>query len=777
MEPRPVASEDGRRGPGDDAAPEAESLSHAAMLDAVVTTALNLGAQGTPVFPCDARNKRPLVDNGFKAATTDRSIVATWWKRWPAAMIGVPTGRSSGVFVLDVDRDVNKGLDGFVTLAALEAAHRPLPETRTQRTPRGGEHRLFSWPGVAVSNSASKLGPGLDVRGDGGYFIVAPSFNADGVRYEWIREVEPAPAPAWLFALMDQRPSSGPSSGTIASPTKGSRAAYAEAALAAERGTVAQAAVGQRNAALNRSASALGQLVGGGMLGHDTVETVLADAAAASRLVADDGEASVRRTIKSGLDAGMAQPRSIPASLLSTGRRPGRASEAARSGPSTFDRTEDGIALAFAEKHGQNLRYCHHAGRWYVWTGTHWQKEETRLAFNWARDVCRDINATADQKLSKASTVAAVERFAQADRAFAVTSTIWDPDPFLLGTPAGAVDLRTGILRPAKRTDFLTRQTAVAPHPGAEHPLWTRFLDEATLHDAGLQRFMQQVAGYCLTGDVREHALFFLCGPGGNGKTLFLNVLAGLMGDYATTAAMDTFTASSTDRHPTDLAMLQGARLVSASETEEGRAWAESRIKQMTGGEPIRARYMRQDYFQYRPQFKLVIVGNHKPVLRNVDEAARRRFNIIPFIHKPPEPDRQLEAKLKQEWLGILAWAIRGCIDWQENGLVRPAVVADATSAYFSEQDSLRLWEQECCETGGRSLSDTTAALFASWSAYAMENGEKPGTTKWFSQALARHGYEQVAETPGHRKKRGFLGIAVKTVDTSDQWQNRLEEH
>jgi putative DNA primase/helicase len=434
--------------------------------------------------------------------------------------------------------------------------------------------------------------------------------------------------------------------------------------------------------------------------------------------------------------------------------------------------TEDAIALAFVRERGGDLRFCHHAGKWYVWTGSRWHKEETRLAFDWARRTCREINAAGDAVLAKAATAAAVERFAQADRVVAVTSAVWDVDPFLLGTPGGTVELKTGVLRPARQADFITRQTAVAPSKGAT-PLWQRFLEEVTLGDAELQRFLRQVAGYCLTGDVREHALFFVYGPGGNGKSVFLNVLAGVMGDYATTAAMDTFTASATDRHPTDLAMLQGARLVSASETEEGRAWAESRIKQMTGGDAIRARFMRQDFFEYRPQFKLVIGGNHKPVLRNVDDAARRRFNIIPFVHKPKSPDRQLEEKLKAEWPGILAWAIEGAIDWQQNGLVRPAVVSDATNEYFSEQDSVRQWIEEACETGRRSLCETTASLFAGWTAYAHANGEQPGTTKWFSQALQRLGYEPVRDTPGQRKKRGFLGISLKTIDTTGQWQNR----
>lgn len=439
------------------------------------------------------------------------------------------------------------------------------------------------------------------------------------------------------------------------------------------------------------------------------------------------------------------------------------------------DQTEDAIALSFAEARRDNLRFCHHAAKWYVWTGSRWLKQETKLAFHWARETCRAMNAAGEASLARANTAAAVERFAQADPTLAVTSEIWDADPWLLGTPDGTIDLRTGRLQPARQSDYITKLTAVGPSRGGPCPLWMRFLADATSGDHDLQRFLQQVAGYCLTGDVREHALFFVYGPGGNGKSVFLNVLAGVMGDYATTAAMDTFTASAHDRHPTDLAMLQGARLVSASETEEGRAWAESRIKQMTGGDTIRARFMRQDFFEYRPQFKLMIVGNHKPVLRNVDDAARRRFNIVPFVHKPPRLDRELEEKLRPEWPAILAWAIEGARDWRENGLVRPAVVANATNEYFSEQDSVRQWVEECCDTGERSLSDTTANLFASWTAYALATGEQSGTAKWFSQAVSRQGFEAVRDTPGHRKKRGFVGIAVKRADTSSQWQNRME--
>jgi P4 family phage/plasmid primase-like protien len=431
-----------------------------------------------------------------------------------------------------------------------------------------------------------------------------------------------------------------------------------------------------------------------------------------------------------------------------------------------FSLTEDGIALAFTAAHQDQLRYDHTRGAWYQWTGKAWRQDETKLAFSWSRRICRQIASRSDIEaktfvtLCKAATAAAVERFAQSDPALAVTSAIWDRDTFMLGTPGGTVDLHTGEMRNPAPEDFITKLTSVAPAPTPDCPLWLAFLHDATAGDQGLIRFLRQWCGYCLTGDTREHALLFAHGPGGNGKGVLLNTVSRIMGDYARTASMETFTAAATDRHPTDLAMLRGARLVTASETEEGRAWAESRIKQMTGGDPIAARFMRQDFFEFVPQFKLTIIGNHKPVLRNVDDAARRRFNMAPFLFKPAVVDRELEQKLKAEWPAILRWMIEGCLDWLKNGLVRPAVVMDATAEYFSEQDTVQQWIAECCILSP-TQSDTMAALFKSWSDYALANGEKPGTTKWFSQTLARQGCEAVKSVIGERGKRGFKGICV----------------
>jgi putative DNA primase/helicase len=421
--------------------------------------------------------------------------------------------------------------------------------------------------------------------------------------------------------------------------------------------------------------------------------------------------------------------------------------------------TEDSAAVEFVELHCDDLRYCHSSGKWFRWNGVIWEKDDTGIAFQWAREHARKCAAELDEKkryiTSKTSFASGVERFAKGDPAVAVTIAYWDRDPWLLGTPGGTLDLKTGQLRPSLQDDGITKLISVSPSDDACCPRWLRFLAETTGEDGELIRFLKQWCGYALTGLTREHALVFVFGPGGNGKSVFLNLVAYILQNYATTAAMDTFTASQSDKHPTDLAMLRGARLVTASETEEGRAWAESRIKQMTGGDPITARFMRQDFFTFTPQFKLMIVGNHKPVLKNVDEAARRRFLIVPFERKPENPDRELEEKLKAEAPGILRWMIEGCLDWQANGLVKPPSVLAATEEYFSDQDLFAHWlAEECdCDPGNAEKSETSSRLFKSWKEYAVAAGNSPGSQQSFKDQMTRHGFRFYRG----RKAREFL--------------------
>ena len=235
---------------------------------------------------------------------------------------------------------------------------------------------------------------------------------------------------------------------------------------------------------------------------------------------------------------------------------------------------------------------------------------------------------------------------------------------------------------------------------------------------------------------------------------------------------MDTFIASNGDRHSTELAMLRGSRIVTASETEEGRQWAEARIKQLTGGDRITARFMRQDNFTFLPTFKLLIVGNHKPGLKNVDEAAKRRFNLVPFTNKPAVKDLQLEEKLKAEWPAILRWMIDGCLAWQRDGLAPPERVREATATYFAEQDILGEWLADRCivDQSNPHRQATTQELFASWTAYAKAANEPAGTERSLSQWLEREGFirkEKVPNLIGGRS-RGFTGIEVR-VDTAQR--------
>ena len=425
--------------------------------------------------------------------------------------------------------------------------------------------------------------------------------------------------------------------------------------------------------------------------------------------------------------------------------------------------TDEALALRFAELHVDDLRYVAAWGKWLTWDGTRWRIDDTLHAFSLSREICREASSQCNtphvaKKLASAQKVAVVERLAKADRRLAATVDQWDSDPWLLNTPGGTINLRTAEMRVHQPADYITRVTSVA-HEGY-CPNFLKFLVRVTDGRDDLQSFLRRVFGYALTGSTREHALFFMYGTGANGKSVLLDTVAGIFGDYHRTAPIETFTASSAERHPTDLAGLRGARLVTATETEEGRRWAEARIKALTGGDKIAARFMRQDFFEFVPAFKLVIAGNHKPGLRSVDEAIRRRFNLIPFtITIPPdERDPDLAEKLKAEWPGILQWMLDGCIEWQERGsLTPPQVVQDATANYLEGEDAIAAWIEESCDLDPQGY-ELSSELFQSWKIWTEQNGEYSGTARRFSQRLEDRGYVKQHTRVGKR----FIGLRLR---------------
>ena len=418
--------------------------------------------------------------------------------------------------------------------------------------------------------------------------------------------------------------------------------------------------------------------------------------------------------------------------------------------------TEDTLAQMFVNRHKDKLRYVSKWGQWLRYHDGRWKEEQTLLAFDLAREVCREINQQS-KPICSAKTIAAVERIAKAYRQLAATVDQWDTDPWLLNTPGGVIDLRTGARRPHSAEDYMTKITAVAPDASCSTPLWDAFLKKVTNNDEELIAYLARVMGYALTGITNEHALFFIHGPGRNGKGVFLNTTSRIVGEYHRAAPIETFTESKGDRHPTELAMLRGARLVTAAETEEGRCWAESRIKSLTGGDPIPARFMRQDFFEYVPQFKLIITGNHKPALRSVDEAISRRFNLIPFTVIIPENERDTELvdKLKDEWPGILQWMINGCVAWRNGGLVPPNAVTEATRGYLESENAFKLWLEDCCRPDAGEWTSVDV-LFTSWKQWCEAGNLYPLNKNRLSQKLVEAGF-----LPVRRDQRGFAGLTI----------------
>lgn len=467
--------------------------------------------------------------------------------------------------------------------------------------------------------------------------------------------------------------------------------------------------------------------------------------------------------VKKKVDAAQSKPNDQPGAVISF-------PAAMANGPQLPQYSDEALALRFADRHATNLRYVAEWDQWFFFDGRRWQEDKTLTNIRFAREVCRlaaaeCCNMPTGTKVGSSATVYAVQRLARADKRIAATVDQWDSDPFLLNTPDFLIDLRTGKPRERTSLDYCTKMTAVSP--GGHCPVWLQFLAKIFAANEELIEYVQRLAGYALTGSTEEHALFFCYGTGANGKSTMLNALAGVIGDYSAVASLDTFTASHNDRHPTELAVLRGARMVTASETEEGRRWAEARIKAITGGDPITARRMRRDPFTFKPQLKLVMAGNHKPGLGSVDEAIRRRFHLIPFEFTVPEKERDpgLAEKLHAEWPGILAWMIQGCLKWRSQKLNAPAAVTQATDTYLESEDALGQWLEEFSEKGAQ-FWEASSALYASWKSWA----DKAGKISWLTKALFAG--SKIKDFQAHKESQssGLFGSSPEAGRETARW-------
>jgi putative DNA primase/helicase len=714
-----------------------------------------LGLWGFPISN-DGTKQPCLKWKNFQDRPPSPDELADWRKKYRYAGVGIPTGIATGILVIDPDYDN--------AISYLES--RGIPKTWTVRT-RRGRHYYFIHPDFVVTNSAGRIADHVDVRGRGGFVVAPGSLGKDGFIYEWEPGFSPddvtlADLPDWLLDLL--RPKHQPERPPV-KPRKftGTTTAYARKALEGELARLSNAADGTRNDTAAKVAFNLGNLVAGGEL-HDGVVRI------ALYQIADawPNATKTRNTIDRGLEAGKAHPRCRPKSHELHVVRDTATSELEEIRPPGF--SDDALAAAFAERFESTLRYVAKWGHWFEYDGSRWVEDDTLRAFDLSRTICRKMaNKVADDRknlamaIASAKTVAAVERLARSDRRLVGTIDQWDADLMLLNTPGGTIDLKTGQIRKHRLGDYCTKITAVAPAPFADCPQWLHFLDRIFVGDNNLIAYVKRLAGYMLTGTTIEQQFCFFFGVGANGKGVLVITLTGILGTYAKATASETFMASKVERHLTEVADLRGARMVVASETETGRRWAESRLKEITGATPISARFMRQDLFEYIPQLKLIIAGNHRPHLSAVDEAIRRRLHLVPFTVVIPEKERdlQLGQKLKDEWPAILRWAIDGCLEWQAKGLNPPPAVREATDAYFENEDTLGEWIVAACDQGANHqvrLKD----LFPSWKAFAEAADDFAGTKRSFADALEARGFRR--HKIGHAGDKGFLGLKLKDI-------------
>jgi P4 family phage/plasmid primase-like protien len=441
--------------------------------------------------------------------------------------------------------------------------------------------------------------------------------------------------------------------------------------------------------------------------------------------------------------------------------------------------TDLGNARRLVRLHGHDLHYIHAWGAWLIWDGTRWVKDETGEIHRRARATVASIYSEAAAETDTAARKKLAEwaigsesrarldnmvTLAQSEPSIPIRHDALDADPFLLNCRNGTLDLRSGALRPHQRDDLLTKQAAVDYDPAAPCPRWRAFLDRAMGGNRDLMSFLQRAVGYSLTADVSEECLFFSHGKGKNGKTTFTETIMNLLADYAQKAPTEMLMLK---QHgggiPNDVARLPGARFVAAAETEEGRRLAESIVKDLTGGDTLAARFMRQEFFEFAPTHKFWIYGNHKPLIRGTDEGIWRRIRLIPFtVTIPPEErDPNLRAKLRKEFAGILAWAVQGCRDWQCDGLGEPAAVQQATDAYRNEMDVIGAFLGECCVIGPH-YKAYAKALYEAYKAWCEANGEHAVNQRRYGGQLTERG---LVNRPGTGHRIVWDGIGLVTSD------------
>lgn len=461
--------------------------------------------------------------------------------------------------------------------------------------------------------------------------------------------------------------------------------------------------------------------------------------------------------------------------------------------PGVYALTDLGNAYRLVQRHKERLRYCHEAERWLVWDGKRWSPDLQEQAVQLAKDTACSVYLEAShvrdsldlqaeiakhaRASQKGSRIREMLTLARSEPPLPVGINDMDRNLWLLNVENGTVDLRTGELLPHRREDNISKLAPAVYDPHADCPMWLSFLARIMGMDSDPGRaerligFLQRAVGYSLTGTTGEHCLFFLYGTGRNGKGTFVETIRSCLGEYAQNAEFGTFIEKKSEAVRNDLARLVGSRFVSASEAKQGSRFDEGLIKGLTGEDPITARFLRKEYFEYLPAFKIWLAANHKPIIRGTDEGIWSRIHLIPFTEQIPaaQRDKNLKTKLRKELAGILRWAIEGCLEWQRNGLGAPDEVKQATADYRDEMDILAGFIEDCCILSG-TAECATNKLHAEYVRWCDANGETAYSMKVMGPLLTARGMQRVRL--GKNREKGWRGIGLRSdrQPAADPW-------
>ncbi len=423
---------------------------------------------------------------------------------------------------------------------------------------------------------------------------------------------------------------------------------------------------------------------------------------------------------------------------------------------SDLELTDMGNARRLVSRHGSRLRYCTNWKSWLVWDGRRWNMDESleieRLAKETIMSIYAEAKACGDNSRSQAlgrhalqsqssGKIRAMIEVAKSEPEMAVLPDDLDRDHFMLNCENGTLELLTGKLIAHEPNQLMTKLAPVKFEPAAECPQFMKFIDQIFRSDTDLIRYVQKVIGYSLSGDISEQCFFYLYGLGANGKSVFLETIRNLVGDYGKQTEFTTFLSRQNDAARNDLAMLKGARFVTAPEVDSGKELSESVIKQVTGGEPLSARFLFKEFFEFKPEFKLFIAANHKLKLKNQDHGIWRRVKLIPFGVTIPEPDRDkhLVEKLRSEMSGILNWALEGFRLWKQEGLTAPAAVESATQDYKLDMDTVGEFIAQRCDLQPNAV-ESIGKLYTAYVVWCEQSKEKPLGKINFSELIMQRG-------------------------------------